>query len=418
MPVTIAVVGCLDTKGIEVRYLKEVLEASLVRAHVIDTGVLGEPAFRADTSRAEVAALAGTSLEELQRRADRGAGVEAMCRGAERAVLDLFARKAIHGILAAGGSANTSIGTAAMRALPTGFPKVMVSTLASGDVSHYVGTKDITLMYSVVDIAGLNRISREILANAARAVAAMAIGREADASRPRPAGRPLVAATMFGVTTPCVNEARKVLEEAGYEVLVFHATGTGGRSMEGLIRDGYFDGVLDITTTELADELVGGILSAGPDRLTAAGAVGIPQVVSVGALDMVNFGPLATVPEKFRGRKLYQHNPSITLMRTTVEENGELGRRIARRLAGARGPVTVILPLRGVSLYAREGGPFHDPAADAAALAAIRANLDPKCELIEIDADVNDPGFARRAAEALLGHLKARKKEKDGGIRS
>jgi len=298
-----------------------------------------------------------------------------------------------------------------MRILPAGFPKIMVSTLASGDVSHYVDIRDITMMYSVVDIAGLNRISEQILANAARAVAAMALGREADARRPRPAARPMVAATMFGVTTPCVTEARRILEEAGYEVLVFHATGTGGRAMESLIREGYFAGVLDITTTELADELVGGILSAGPDRLTAAGAAGIPQVVSIGALDMVNFGPRDTVPARFRDRKLYQHNPTVTLLRTTPEENAEMGRRIADRLRAAKGPVKVILPLRGVSLYAKAGGPFHDPAADGAAIAAIRSRLDPRMERIELDTDINDPAFARKAAETLLEMMRT---ERDG----
>ncbi len=401
MPVTVAIVGCLDTKGFEIRYMKEILESAGVGSHILDTGILGESPFPADTGREEIAALAGSSIEELRERGDRGFAIEAMCRGATEAVRNLFQKNVIQGILAAGGSANTTIATAAMRTLPTGFPKVMISTLASGDVSHYVGIKDITMMYSVVDIAGLNRISEQILANGARAAAAMALGREADALRPRPA-RPLVAATMFGVTTPCITEARRILEKRGYEVLVFHATGTGGRAMEGLIREDFFAGVLDITTTELADELVGGILSAGPDRLTAARARGIPQVVSVGALDMVNFGPKDTVPEKFATRKLYQHNPTVTLMRTTPEENAELGRRIAERLRGAKGPAKVILPLRGVSLYAKAGGPFYDPDADGAALQAIRSHLDPSVERIELDTDINDPAFAKRAAEVLL----------------
>jgi len=402
MTPTIAIIGCLDTKGVEVQFMKEVLEASGVRAHVIDAGVLGEPLLSADTTRHDLARLAGTTIGELQQRRDRGVAMEAMCRGCERAVLDLFRQERIQGVLSAGGSANTTIATAAMRALPTGVPKVMVSTLAAGDVSTYVGVRDITSMYPIVDIAGLNRISEAVLANAARAAAAMALGRQADASRPPRPRRPLVAATMFGVTTPCVTEARRILEEAGYEVLVFHATGTGGRAMEGLIRDGHIAGVLDITTTELADELVGGIMSAGPDRLTAAGAAGIPQVVSLGALDMVNFGPPETVPERFRGRKLYRHNPAVTLLRTTPEENAELGRRIAARLRDARGPVRVLLPLRGVSLYAKEGGPFFDPAADGAVLEAIRTSLDGRIGRIEMDTDINDPAFARRAAELLL----------------
>jgi uncharacterized protein (UPF0261 family) len=277
----------------------------------------------------------------------------------------------------------------------------MVSTLASGDVSPYVDTKDITMMYSVVDIAGINRISCRILANAARAAGAMAAGKQAEPAR----ARPLVAATMFGVTTPCVTAARQILEAAGYEVLVFHATGTGGRAMEGLIEDGYIAGVLDITTTELADELVGGILSAGPRRLTVAGAAGIPQVVSTGAVDMVNFGPRATVPEVFQKRQLYQHNPTVTLMRTTPDENEAIGRTIATRLNPARGPVKVILPLRGVSLYAKEGGPFHEPAADRRCVRAIREHIDRRIECEELDTDINDEAFARRCAESLIALL-------------
>jgi uncharacterized protein (UPF0261 family) len=278
----------------------------------------------------------------------------------------------------------------------------MVSTLASGDVSPYVDTKDITMMYSVVDVAGINRISSAILSNAARAVAAMASARPVE----RGGSRPLIAATMFGVTTPCVTAARKILEEAGYEVLVFHATGTGGRAMEGLIEDGFITGVLDITTTELADELVGGLLSAGPRRLTVAGAAGVPQVVSIGAVDMVNFGPRSTVPPKFERRKFYQHNQTVTLMRTTPEENAEIGRRIAERLRPAKGPVRVILPGRGVSLYAKEGGHFHDPEADERCRKAIREGLAGRFPVEELDVDINDPTFARACADALLELLR------------
>src|SRR5204862_4578233 len=243
-----------------------------------------------------------------------------------------------------------------MRALAVGVPKLMVSTVASGDTRPYVGAVDVTMMYSVVDIAGVNRVSARIMANAAAAIAGMA-----GAQVPPLEEKPLVAATMFGVTTPCVTRARERLEELGYEALVFHATGAGGQSMEALARGGYLAGVLDATTTELADELVGGVLSAGPDRLEAAGAIGLPQVVSLGALDMVNFGPRETVPERFAGRNLYVHNPTITLMRTTPEECRELGRRIGRKLSGAKGPTALFVPLRGVSMIAVEGQPFHDP---------------------------------------------------------
>jgi uncharacterized protein (UPF0261 family) len=400
MQVTIAIPGCLDTKGEEVLYLKQVIEAAGHRTHVIDTGVMGPPSFAPDTTREQVARAAGRASDDLRARGDRGEAMAAMSEGAAQVVRDLHARGLIHGIIAAGGSANTTIGTAAMRALPVGFPKVMVSTLASGDVSPFVDTKDITLMYSVVDIAGINRISARILANAARAVTAMAAG-----APPTVRAKPLIAATMFGVTTPCVTTARQLLEAAGYEVLVFHATGTGGRAMEGLIADGYLAGVLDVTTTELADELVGGVMSAGPRRLTVAGAAGIPQVVSIGAVDMVNFGPRSTVPPRFEGRQFYQHNPNVTLMRTTPDENAEIGRRIAARLRGARGPVQVLLPRRGVSLYAKEGGPFHDPAADERCREEIRNGLTGRQPVRELDTDLNDPAFARAAAEALLAML-------------
>lgn len=399
MPVTIAVLGCLDTKGQEFLYIKKALEDEGYRAHVLDAGVIGPSPFRADTPPERLAEAAGTTLAALREQGDRGHAVAAMSQGAARVVRGLFDSSAIQGIIAAGGSANTTIGTAAMRGLPVGFPKVMVSTLASGDVSPYVDTKDITMMYSVVDIAGINRLSARILANAARAVGAMAAGRTVEPVD----SKPIVAATMFGVTTPCVTAARKLLEEAGYEVLVFHATGTGGRAMEGLIEDGYISGVLDVTTTELADELVGGILSAGPRRLTVAGGAGIPQVVSVGAVDMVNFATPSSVPEKFRGRQFYQHNPEVTLMRTTPDENGEIGRRIATRLNSATGSVKVIVPLRGVSLYAKEGGPFHDPAADRRCVEAIRSHLAPEIELREVDTDINDEAFARECAESLVG---------------
>jgi uncharacterized protein (UPF0261 family) len=284
-----------------------------------------------------------------------------------------------------------------MRELPVGVPKLMVSTMASGDTRPYVGAVDVTLMYSVVDIAGLNPISERILGNAAAAAAGMA-----KVERPRAeAEKPLVGATMFGVTTPSVTEARNRLEELGYEVLVFHATGTGGQSMEALIRSGFITASLDVTTTELADELVGGVLSAGPERLEAAGELGIPQVVSLGALDMVNFGPFETVPPQFRDRVLYKHNPTVTLMRTTPEECAELGRVIAEKLNQAQGPLTLFVPLKGVSLIATEGQVFHDPAADEALFGALRDHLDPDVDLQELDLDVNDPEFARAMADRL-----------------
>jgi uncharacterized protein (UPF0261 family) len=284
-----------------------------------------------------------------------------------------------------------------MRELPVGVPKLMVSTMASGNVAPYVDVKDITMMYSVVDIAGLNPVSRRVLANAAGAICGMV-----EQQVPAVVDRPLIAATMFGVTTPCVDAARRLLEDAGYGVLVFHATGSGGRAMEGLIADGHFAGVLDVTTTEWCDEVVGGVLSAGPDRLSAAGRSGVPQVVSVGALDMVNFGAVDTMPEQFRGRTLYRHNPTVTLMRTTAAECAEIGRRIAGQLNAARGPVVLVLPLRGVSMIDAEGQPFHDPDADQALFAALRQHAGTDIRIVEVDAHINDPRFAQTLVDELL----------------
>jgi uncharacterized protein (UPF0261 family) len=333
---------------------------------------------------------------------DRGAAVETMARGAAAVVAGLHADGRLDGILALGGSGGTAVATEAMRALPVGVPKLMVSTMASGDTRPYVGATDVTMTYSVVDIAGINEVSARILANAAGAIAGMV-----SADPPAVAGgRPLVGASMFGVTTPCVTAARERLEELGYEVLVFHATGTGGQSMEALMRSGFITASLDVTTTELADDLVGGVLSAGPRRLEAAGELGIPQVVSLGALDMVNFGAVETVPPEFRDRLLYKHNPTVTLMRTTPEECAELGRRIGRKLSAATGPVTLFVPLRGISLIAVEGQVFHDPDADAALLAGLRETLDPGVDVRELDTDINDPAFAHAMADALHEHYR------------
>lgn len=367
---------------------------------VLDAGVLGEPGLPPDVSAAEVAAAGGSSLGELRRRGDRGEAVDAMIAGVRALVPRLFAEGRFDGILGLGGGGGTNIATAAMRELSIGVPKLMVSTVASADTRPYVGVKDVTMMHSVVDIAGLNPLSRRILANAAGAICGMV-----EQVVPTAEDRPLAAATMFGVTTPCVDRVRERLAAAGYEVLVFHATGTGGRAMEGLIEGGFIAAVADVTTTEWCDEVVGGILSAGPDRLSAAGRAGLPQVVSCGALDMVNFGPLETVPERFRGRTLYRHNPSVTLMRTTPEECAEIGRRIAEKLNQARGPTALLLPLRGVSMLDREGQPFHDPEADAALFAALREHVEPRVELMELDLHINDPAFADAAAERLLALL-------------
>jgi uncharacterized protein (UPF0261 family) len=396
---TVVLLGTLDTKGIEYEYLRRQVQASGCEVILIDAGVKGEPLVKPDITRDDVAKAVGADVAQLAAAGDRGVAVETMARGASIIVQDLFSKGRLQGILGLGGSGGTSLITVSMRALPVGVPKLMVSTVAAGDTRPYVGATDITMMYSVVDIAGINRISERILSNAAAAITGMARGYETFQSSPNV--KPLVGATMFGVTTPCVTEARKYLEERGYEVLVFHATGTGGQSMEALVKGGFIAGVLDITTTELADELGGGVFSAGPDRLEIAGALGIPQVVSLGALDMVNFGPMESVPEKYRHRKLYKHNATVTLMRTTPEECAQLGHIIARKLNQAKGPVTLFIPLRGISMIATEGGAFYDPEADRALIDALKADLESHVEVHELDMDINDPHFAEAMAKRM-----------------
>jgi uncharacterized protein (UPF0261 family) len=403
MPIVLP--GTLDTKGVEFQFVRDLLRQRGLEALVIDAGVTGPPHFAPDVPRERVFEAAGTTLAAVQRAGDRGQAVEAAARGMAKLVAELYRQGRVDAVLGLGGSAGTTIGTAAMRALPFGVPKVMVSTLASGQVKPYVGVRDVLMMNSVVDISGLNRISRTVLTNAVGAVAGMVQG---IGSRESTAGddRPLVAATMFGVTTPCVGAAQKQLEANGYEVLVFHATGTGGMTMESFIADGLIAGVVDITTTELADELVGGILTAGKDRLTMAGLHAVPQVISVGALDMVNFGPRDTVPERFRDRRFYQHNPTVTLMRTTPEENDRLGKEIAEKASAARGPTTVLLPLRGVSAIDRDGQPFWWPEADQALFQSLRHWIGPQVRLVELDLHINDPEFARAAVETLLALIR------------
>ena len=399
---TILLMGTLDTKGLEYSYLRDRLLGDDVQVLVVDVGVNEPSGITPDITRHQVAAAIGADVDALAAAGDRGEAVTIMTRAAAALVLRLHEEGRFDGVLAAGGSGGTAIATSAMQQLPVGVPKMMLSTMASGDTSRYVGATDITMMASVTDIAGVNSISARILANAAAGIAGMVKKTPVELHDPRP----LVAATMFGVTTPAVTEARANLESRGYEVLVFHCTGTGGRAMENLIDAGFFDGVLDLTTTELCDELVGGVLTAGPDRLGAAARVGTPQVVSLGALDMVNFGAPDTVPERFEGRTMYQHNPAVTLMRTTPEETAELGRQIAEKLSGASGPTALFIPLRGVSMIAVADQPFYDPDADAALFEAIRENLSSSVELIEMDCDINDPAFATAMAEKLDAYMK------------
>ena len=394
-------IGTLDTKGAEYAYLRERLRLHGVDTLLVDVGTLGAPQVEPDLNRDTVAAEAGIELNALAEAKDRGRAIRAMTTAAPQLVGRLHAEGRCHGVLAAGGSGNTAIASAAMRALPVGVPKVMVSTMAAGDTRDYVGASDVSLMASVTDIAGINQISARILANAAAAMAGMVGAPPVELG----AERPLIAATMFGVTTSCVTAAREALEQRGYEVVVFHATGTGGAAMEGLIDSGYITGVLDITTTELCDRLVGGVLAAGPDRLEVAGRKGVPQVVSLGALDMVNFGARDTVPVQFQQRTLYEHNPSVTLMRTTPQECAELGRIIAHKLSPARGPVSLFIPLGGVSAIDVEGAPFHDPDADQALFDALRRNVSSNVELVEREEDINDPAFALAMVERLISYL-------------
>ncbi len=395
---TVVLVGTLDTKGPEYAFLKERIVAAGCDVTMVDAGVTSVVA-EADIDADEVATAAGVDRAALAAANDRGSAVAAMARGATAVVERLHGEGRLDAVLGIGGSGGSSIVSAAMQALPIGVPKLLVSTMASGDTSPYVGTSDITMMHSVVDVAGINGISEKVLTNAAAAVAGMADAAEGFVSAIEP--RPLIGATMLGVTTPCVTTARERLEELGYEVLTFHATGTGGRSMESLMKAGFITGSLDITITELVDELVGGVLSAGPDRLEAAGSLGLPQVVSLGGLDMCTFGPRDAVPAKFEGRDLYIHNPTITLMRTTRDECAELGRIIARKLNAATGPLALFLPLGGVSMIDVPDAPFYDPEADAALIAELKAGLRPDVEVVEMDTDINDPAFATAMADRL-----------------
>ncbi|MBS5881780.1 MAG: Tm-1-like ATP-binding domain-containing protein [Lachnoanaerobaculum sp.] len=401
---TIAVAGTFDTKGKEFLYVKELIEELGLKTYMINTGVFNSE-IEVDVSNKEIAKEAGYDIEDIVSRRDRAMATEALSKGMELLIPRLYAEGKFDGIISFGGSGGTSLVTPAMRALPIGVPKMMVSTMASGNVSQYVGTSDIIMMPSIVDVAGLNKISKTIFKNAVLAIAGM-VGMADKIKEVEEDEKPLIAATMFGVTTPCVDFAKEYLEERGYEVLVFHATGTGGKTMESLIDAGFFKGVLDITTTEWCDEIVGGVLGAGPNRLEAAGRNHVPQVVSVGALDMVNFGPIDTIPEKFKSRNLYKHNPTVTLMRTTVEENIKFGQKIAEKLNASFGKTVLILPLKGVSMIDAPGQPFYGSKEDEALFDTLKNNIDKdKVNIVEMDNNINEKAFAQRAAEELIKML-------------
>ena len=399
---TIAVLGTLDTKGAEHAYVAECLRQRGHEPLLIDVGTGAAPTVVPHLSRAEVAKAGQIDLDALMARHDRGECVTAMSEAAAVCLSALESAGKIDGVISLGGGGGTAIAAAAMRALPIGFPKLIVSTLASGNTSHYVGTKDIVMFPSVVDVAGLNRLSKLIFARAASAISGMV-----EAVIPAIADeKPIIVASMFGNTTDCVNLAKEILEKAGFEVLVFHATGAGGRTMEALIDSGMVAGVLDITTTEWADELVGGVLSAGPDRPSAAGRACVPAIVGPGCLDMVNFGERDSVPACYADRQFYVHNPQVTLMRTNARECARLGEIMAEKLNAYASPLTVMLPTKAISIISAEGQPFHDPEADQALFDTLKRSLRAGISVIEMASEVNAPEFATACAEQLLALLR------------
>jgi uncharacterized protein (UPF0261 family) len=397
---TVVLVGALDTKGAEFKFVKEEILRRAVNVLVVDFGVLGEPAFAPDVRREEVIAAGGGDLQHFRAGEQKDQAMKTMARGLAIVARRLFDEGRLDGILGMGGTGGTSIATTAMRSLPVGVPKLMVSTVGGGDVSAYAGTKDIIFQPSIVDVAGFNPISRRIYVNAAGAIAGMVLGEV-----PRGLDKPLIGASMFGNTTPAVDRARERMESRGYEVLVFHATGSGGRTMEDLVGDGYFQGVLDLTTTELADYVCGGVMSAGPLRGRAAPSAGVPVVLVPGCVDMANFDSPDTVPAKYRQRVLYEWNPNVTLLRTNEEENVRIGNMLADAANAGSRNVAVLLPLKGVSQLDRPGGPFWDPAADGACYDAIRSRLGPQVEISEVDYNVNDPEFADLVTDRLLAMI-------------
>lgn len=405
---TIALIGTFDSKGVEYAYVKNIIENLGLKTFTVHMGVF-ESTFVPDVSNADVTKEVDIDIKDVVSKKDRAWATEVLSKGMEKLLPKLYKEGKFDAVLAFGGSGGTSIATPAMRALPIGVPKIMVSTVASGNTEQYIGTSDIIMMPSVVDVSGINSLSTRIFTNAAFAIAGM-VSFENNTVVEK---KPLIAATMFGVTTPCVTFAREYLEARGYEVLVFHATGTGGKSMEDLISSGYFEGVLDITTTEWADEIIGGVLAAGPHRLEAAGKHNVPQVVSVGAVDMCNFGPYETVPAKFANRLLYKHNPTVTLMRTTIEENSLIGKKIAEKLNDGHKYTKLMLPLKGVSMIDAEGQAFYSKEADEALFNELRHNINKNLvKLEEYDLHINDKEFAEKAAQNLLDLIEAKKSAK------
>jgi uncharacterized protein (UPF0261 family) len=409
MPKTICIIGAFDTKGEDHAFLREEVIKLGHQVLTINIGVLGSTTlFPVDFDASDVLKAAGIDLNQIRAQRDKAAAMKAFDQGAPVLARQLYEQGKFAGIIGMGGSGGSSIIASAMRSLPIGLPKVLVSTVASGDVSFYVRGKDITIIPSIVDVAGLNRISRLIYSRAAGAICGMVQNEPPSASE----DRPIIAASMFGNTTDCVNASVKALNEKGFEVLVFHATGAGGRAMETLVTDGLVEAVLDITTTEWADELCHGVFSAGPERLDAPGQRGIPHLIVPGCVDMANFGAPSTVPEKFRQTKrlFYEWNPSVTLMRTNVEENRQMGEIFAKKANAATGPVAFLIPLRGVSMLDGDGQPFCDREADRAMFDAIKANIKSGIPVIEVDLNINDPAFAAKAVEMMLELINERER--------
>lgn len=394
----VLILGALDTKGPDFQFVRDIMQKGGLETVIIDIGIIGQPGIPADISRAQVAKAAGADINDFISGEHKDQAMQVMTNGAVEVVRKLYREQSVAGIFSMGGSGGTAVATAAMRVLPVGVPKVMVSTVGGGDVSAYTCGKDVIFFPSIVDVAGLNRISSLIYSNAAHAMVGMAKAAKPSVND----SKPLLAASMFGSTTPCVTAVKEQIEKEGYEVLVFHATGTGGKTMEDLLEQGLFDGLLDITTTELADNVCGGVMDAGPDRCLVAPRKGLPTVLIPGCVDMANFWSVDSMPKAYQERHLYRWNPNVTLMRTTVDENREIGRRIAAAANSATGPVVVMIPKMGVSVLDAEGGDFWDPAADQACFDAIYNGVRSGIQVIELDCHINDPQFASEIVKQML----------------
>ena len=402
---TIVVLATLDTKGKEADYLRKQIEKMGDKALIIDVGVVGRPAISPDITREEVAEAGGMPLTKILENPSREVAAPIMAEGAEKIVTKLAAEEKVHGIVSMGGTQGTTLATKVMRALPYGFPKVMVSTMASGNVAPWVDIKDITMMFSVTDILGLNPVSRKILANAAGAVSGMAnVGIQLERGK-----KPLVAVTTVGITTQGAMKAVEVLEAAGYETIVFHAIGPGGRAMEQMMREGIIGAVLDYSTIEVSNEMYHALLAGGQERLKTAGKLGLPQVVCPGALEVLVFNEPETIPERYRGRTIIRHSPQITDLRLNKKEMVEVGKEIAKRLQFTKNEAVFMIPTAGYDSYATEGKGFYDPEADAAFVTELIANLPGNFRVIERNTHIEDPTFATEAAELLIALIEKRK---------